>query len=238
VFGKVLKTLFSFKHRKTLLQTIITTAFFLFSFLKKQFFISKANSLKVKGAHLKYTGSKQDKNTHQDQEWGRRAHKSTNSDIERGALTEFHSKSDSRNHNCSFELVFSQSSKLQAFISLQMNHIEWEGITFQIMLKSFWHSLPFQHAKSSTTHLGITHSTPNIWKTKFYNSFTISQWRRQSSVFPLFLHIQHQSITMMWRLQRLSIVRIFPKDVIHLKKKKKKKKKILKKKKKKTKKKN
>jgi hypothetical protein len=44
---------------------------------------------------------------------------------------------------------------------LKMYQIRKEGIAFQTKLISFWPTLLFQLAKRSTTHLGITHSTPN-----------------------------------------------------------------------------
>jgi hypothetical protein len=96
-------------------------------FLKK---ISKANSQKAREVQPKYTESIQEKIIQQDQEWRKRAQKSTKLEILRRTLTEIHSKSDLRKHICSSELVFSQSSKLQAFPSFQMHHLKQGGIIF------------------------------------------------------------------------------------------------------------
>ena len=68
-----------------------------------------------------------------------------------------HSNKDLRDQSCRYDLVFSQPSKLGAFISLfQMHHIKQEMIKFQMILKSFRPILLFQQAKRSTTRLSIT----------------------------------------------------------------------------------
>jgi len=77
-----------------------------------------------------------------------------------------------------------------------MHHIRQERITFQITFKSFGLNLIFQHAWSSTTWLGIIQSTPNILKTKIYKASCNVTVKEVIKSFLLFLHIQHQSITM------------------------------------------
>jgi hypothetical protein len=86
-----------------------------------------------------------------------------------------HSKRDLRKQSCISELVFSQSSKFHAIPSFRMHHIKQKGITLQTTLRFFRLNLLFQHAKSSTTCLGITNSTPNILKAKFHKSLATSQ---------------------------------------------------------------
>lgn len=78
-----------------------------------------------------------------------------------------------------------------------------------------------QLAKSSTTPLGMTQLIPNRENTIFHISLVTGQWTSKwSVVFPLLLHIQHQSTITIWHLCKLSIFKIFPNADIQRKKKK------------------
>jgi hypothetical protein len=100
-----------------------------------------------------------------------------------------------------------------------MHHIKLEGIIFQTTLKSFQLNLLFKHTSSSTTRLGITLYTPNILKNQILQvSRIITVKKEVIRVSPCFLHIQHQSITMTWHCYLISIVGIFSKDVVNVKK--------------------
>lgn len=78
-----------------------------------------------------------------------------------------------------------------------------------------------QLAKSSTTPLGMTQLIPNRENTIFHISLVTGQWTSKwSVVFPLLLHIQHQSTITIWHLCKLSIFKIFPNaDIQRIKKK-------------------
>lgn len=69
-----------------------------------------------------------------------------------------------------------------------------------------------------TTLLSITQANPILPKTtSSHRAMATSQWSNKwSIVSPLFLHIQHQSITIVWHFQ-FSMVRIFPNVAVHMK---------------------
>jgi hypothetical protein len=146
---------------------------------------------KCKGPQSKYTERIQENNT---QTRSRTMKESTKIEILR-TLTEIHSKSDLRKQSCSSKLVFSQSSKLQAYgISLQLHHIKQEGITFHTMFKSFWQNLPFQHAKSSTTLLQ-TSETPDSTTLLQYHTVKKKVIRSFPSLFTHTILIHHYHMT-------------------------------------------
>ena len=59
-------------------------------------------------------------------------------------------------------------SKVLAFISLHKHHNTECGIASRIIRFLCLPNLPFQHAKTSTTLLGITHCIPNKLKTRVH----------------------------------------------------------------------
>ena len=80
-------------------------------------------------------------------------------------------------------------------------------------------NLPCQQSYKATTRLGITQCIPNRDKTVSHISLTTVQWRNKwSMVSPSILHIQHQLTRIMFRLLKFSVVKIFPKPTVHIKK--------------------
>ena len=113
----------------------------------------------------------------------------------------------------------SKSSKCQLFISLQMHHIKQWGIAIQIAEFRCLPNFPCQQANRSTTVFDITQWMPNRVNTIDHKSKSIEQWMKRWSIdSPFILHIQHQSKIKICRFLRLSIVKIFPKAVVHTKK--------------------
>ena len=91
-------------------------------------------------------------------------------------------------------------------------------ITFQISPIWCLPKHPFQQANKSMTHLGIIYCTPNKTNVRDHNSLAISKFKgKWSTGSPLFLHLQHHSMTVMFLPRKLSILRIFPKTVVHVK---------------------
>jgi hypothetical protein len=98
-----------------------------------------------------------------------------------------------------------QRSKLQSFVSLQIHNIKRR----QNHLPHCCIKLP-----SPTGKVVYHSSNQKRLKIVLHKELAISQWsKRWSTNYPLFLHMQHQSTTMICCLLRLSIVRIFPKAV-------------------------
>ena len=94
-----------------------------------------------------------------------------------------------------------------------MHHIKQWGITIQIWPFRWWQKRPSQQAKSSTTDFGITHETPNKPK-----SWTTDLEQYVIIKFTIALHIQHQSIILIFLFLKLSIVKILRKATVHTKK--------------------
>ena len=105
-------------------------------------------------------------------------------------------------------MFHSLPSKVLAFLSLHKHHNTPCGIASQIIRFLCLPNLPFQHAKTSTTLLGITHCIPNKLKTMVHNSLAKLQWRNKwSTDSPSALHIQHQLTKIIFRLLKLSVVK-------------------------------
>ena len=120
------------------------------------------------------------------------------------------------------KVVRSHLSKLFAFLSLQMHCIKQWGMALYISQLQWHPKLPCQQARSLTTFLSITHSTPNSLKINPHNSLPRGQCNiKWSTVSSSLLHIQHQHTKIMLRFLRFSkfsTVRIFPKVVTQRKK--------------------
>jgi len=82
-------------------------------------------------------------------------------------------------------------------------------------------NFPLQQAKRSLTLQGTTHANPNNPKIEFHKALANSQWsKRWPTVSTLFLHKQHQSITMICCFLTLSKERILLKAAFQVGEKK------------------
>ena len=92
-----------------------------------------------------------------------------------------------------FSLKHSIFSKVRLLLSLQIYHINHNGVQFQISEECFPNQFPHP-SKRSFTLSGITHATPKDLKTKFHNQWASPQWSKRWSIdSPSHLHMQHQS---------------------------------------------
>ncbi len=113
----------------------------------------------------------------------------------------------------------SQSSKWRAFLSLQRHHMTQCGTIRQTTIFRVSPKLTCQPAQRCSTWQGITQDTPNKPNTIDHSSLAKEQCsKRWSTLSPLCLHKQHQSITIRLRFRKLSIVKRFPKAAVQEKK--------------------
>ena len=138
---------------------------------------------------------------------------------ENKAVADIQSNKVRKKHIFKAKTFCSQSSKVLAFLSLQIHHtIQW-GIAFQISICQWRPSLHCQQSNKSTTRFGITQCMPNKVKTVSHISLATVQWRNRWSMdSPSTLHIQHQLTRIMFCLRKLSAVKIFPSATVQIKK--------------------
>ena len=97
------------------------------------------------------------------------------------------------------------------FDSHQIQHIMQCGTNLHKAILLCRLKFPNQEVNNSKTLCSITQWIPNKLNTTIHNSYAIWQWRRRwSTNFPHLLHIQHQSITIIFHFWRLSKVKILP----------------------------
>jgi len=103
----------------------------------------------------------------------------------------------------------SYPSKLLEFSSCQRHHkIQW-GTAFQKAMFLCLLKEPCQAVNISRALFGITYWSPNKQNAIDHKSKAIGQWRRSWSRLPHFLHMQHQSKTIIPFFQSLSVNKIF-----------------------------
>lgn len=111
----------------------------------------------------------------------------------------------------------SRSLKLLAFRYLQ-RHIKHKGSSLHMFKTLRFLNCPFQLPNKSLTLQGITQATPNNWISALHNFVATSQWMRKWSInSPHFLHIQHNSITIIFIFRKSFKVKVFPKATVHTK---------------------
>ena len=105
----------------------------------------------------------------------------------------------------------SVSSKVRALCSFQINHIRHART---ILPNQFHHA-----ERRETTFFGITHWTPNKWRTSFHMVWAYLQWiNKWFTVSSSHRQRQHQLTRGKFFLTRLSIIRIPPLATVHKKK--------------------
>ena len=124
----------------------------------------------------------------------------------------------SANKDISLSPGSTESAKMQLFLFLQIIHITQCGTKVQIFEVCFPNQF-LQVANKSITLLGNTQTTPNDQKAKLHNQDTSPQCNsRWSTLSPLHLQRQHQSIIVKPLLLKWLVVRIFPHAIIQTKK--------------------
>lgn len=119
----------------------------------------------------------------------------------------------------SSSLVFSQSSKHLAFLSLHLLHIKHNRTILHTFRTERLPTWPRQQSNTCTTLASITQWTLIRVKIALYNSLATLQWSKRWSIhFLLLLHMQYHSTTMTLLFLGLSNVKIFPWVVVHTKK--------------------
>ena len=127
-----------------------------------------------------------------------------------------HSSKVWKNNDLISGMFLSLSSKWRTFRSLQRHQITQWGTTLQTTSFLLLPKLPIQPLNRSSTMGGITHCTPN---TIDQSSRATEQCKNiRSTLSPLLLQKQHQLMMIRLRLQRLSMVRTFPKVPVQEKK--------------------
>jgi hypothetical protein len=113
--------------------------------------------------------------------------------------------------------ILSLSSKsLISFSPNTLHHTEHNHLSNSFTLRTTKVSSP---TRRSLTRQGMTYTKPNKPKIEIHKALAILQWsRRWSMVSPLFLHMQYQSITVIFHFLKLFKVMILPKATDQAKK--------------------